>query len=356
MSIEPIHRVERVPPRTVWPHEQKEFSQWLVQNIDLLNEQLPFEVDPDSLSPEQRAGDFWVDVVGEAADPESAEPIKVVIENQLEPTNHDHLGKVLTYAAAFDARAAIWISARARPEHAKAIQWLNDESSIDAWLFDVEVVRIGDSPVAPLLTQIVGPSRLSKEAKAEKQASNADRKAKEAFWTLVLLKVADACSHLGVWQGRAPSSSVHVWQTVPNGVGNMGWQVWVTMQTSWICLRVDAETQEEATAYFEQLLEQKEAIEADFDGPLQWSPLDGYRASLLRWDNPIPGGFRDDPETWPEVADAIAQAMASLVEATRTRVAALEPYALEPSPTNSESVVISPTETQTEAHLDRETI
>lgn len=228
MAIEPTHRVERVDLRSVWPREQQDFSRWLVENIDFLNDQLPFEVDPESLRPEQAAGEFSADVVGDAIDPDSAEPIKVVIENQLGRTDHDHLGKVLTYVAAFDAKAAIWIAARARPEHAKAVQWLNDESSIDAWLFGVEVIRIAGSRKAPLLTQIVGPSDLSRKAKVEKRASQADRGEKEAFWTVVLPKVADACRSLGVWQGRNPSGNVHVWQTVPNSPGRIGWQMWVT--------------------------------------------------------------------------------------------------------------------------------
>lgn len=326
MAIEPTHRVERVDLRSVWPREQQDFSRWLVENIDFLNDQLPFEVDPESLRPEQAAGDFSADVVGDAIDPDSSEPIKVVIENQLGRTDHDHLGKVLTYVAAFDAKAAVWIAAKARPEHAKAVQWLNDESSIDAWLFGVEVIRIAGSPEAPLLTQIVGPSDLSRKAKVEKRASQADRGEKEAFWSVVLPRVADACRSLGVWQGRNPSGNVHVWQTVPNSPGRIGWQMWVTHHGSWICLRVDGESQEEATHYFDQLVKQRDAIEAEFGGELLWDPLESHRASLIRWDNPRPGGYRDNPDAWPAVAEDLAGAMARLVRATRGRVASLVPY------------------------------
>ena len=101
MTTGPTNRVEKVPLRDARPHEQQDFSRWLVENIDLLNEHLPFNVDPDSLQREQAAGDFAVDVVGEATGPDSTEPFNVVIENQLERTDHDHLGKVLTYLAAY---------------------------------------------------------------------------------------------------------------------------------------------------------------------------------------------------------------------------------------------------------------
>jgi hypothetical protein len=326
VAIEPTHRVERVPLRNVWPREQQDFSRWLVENIDFLNEQLPFDVDPESLLPEQAAGDFWVDVVGDATDPDSSEPIKVVIENQLGQTDHDHLGKVLTYVAAFDAKAAIWVSARARPEHAKAVQWLNDESTIDAWLFGVEVIRIAGSPEAPLLTQIVGPSRLSKRAKAEKRASQADRAEKEAFWSVVLPKVAVACQSLGVWQARRATASVYVSQTVPHSTGKVFWEIWVTHHGSWICLRTKGDSQEEASHYFDQLHAERDAIEAEFGGSLVWDPLEAYLASLIRWDNPHAGGFRDDSELWPAASDALADAMSRLVAATRDRVTALVPY------------------------------
>lgn len=347
VAIEPTHRVERVPLRTVWPREQQDFSRWLVENIDFLNEQLPFDVDPESLRPEQAAGDFWVDVVGDATDPDSAEPIKVVIENQLGQTDHDHLGKVLTYVAAFDAKAAIWISARARPEHAKAVQWLNDESTIDAWLFGVEVIRIAGSPEAPLLTQIVGPSELSRKAKVDKRASELDRSERGGFWAVVLPRVAEACRHLGVWQGKRVSASAQVWHRVPDSPGRIGWEIWVSQHGSWICIRVDAESQEEANHYFDQLQREKEAVEAEFGGPLMWDPLEAYQTSRIRWDNPRSGGFRDDSELWPAVGDDLADAMSRLVAATKGRVAALVPYevveleaSVEASPSVSAEVAV----------------
>jgi hypothetical protein len=82
----------------------------------------------------------------------------VGIENQLERSNHDHLGKLLTYLAAYEASTAIWIVAEPRAEHVKAVAWLNDSSQANVYLLKVEAVRIGDSTPAPLLTKLVGPS------------------------------------------------------------------------------------------------------------------------------------------------------------------------------------------------------
>ena len=107
--------VEKVSLREVWSHEQTGSSRWLVDNIDFLNRHLPFDIDPESLRQEAPAGAFSVDVVGDAIS-ESGETFKVVIENQLEETDHKHLGQVLTYVAGYGAAAAIWISANARPD------------------------------------------------------------------------------------------------------------------------------------------------------------------------------------------------------------------------------------------------
>ena len=108
---------------------------------------------------EQAAGDFSVDLV---AEDESGNP--VIIENQLERSNHDHLGKLITYLTQIGAKAAIWIVADPRPEHISAISWLNESSSASFYLLKLEAVRIEDSPPAPLLTLIVGSSEESQEA------------------------------------------------------------------------------------------------------------------------------------------------------------------------------------------------
>ena len=87
----------------------------------------------------------------------------VVIENQLERTDHDHLGKLITYLTAVGARAAIWIASDPRPEHINAVSWLNESNAASFYLLKVEAVRIGDSEPAPLLTLIVGPSKEGRE-------------------------------------------------------------------------------------------------------------------------------------------------------------------------------------------------
>jgi RecB family endonuclease NucS len=117
-----IGKLQRVPLRDVWKHEATGFTKWLQDNIDVLGEVIDLNLS--NAESEQSAGAFSADLV---AEDESGNP--VIIENQLEKSNHDHLGKVLTYLVAMGAKTAIWIVADPRPEHVSAISWLNESSS-----------------------------------------------------------------------------------------------------------------------------------------------------------------------------------------------------------------------------------
>ncbi len=121
-----VGKIQRVPLREVWKHEALGFTRWLQENIDVLNDALEddLELSLGSVEREQSAGDFSVDLV---AEDESGNP--VIIENQLEKSDHDHLGKLLTYLVLLEAKTAIWLVSKPRPEHISAIAWLNESSS-----------------------------------------------------------------------------------------------------------------------------------------------------------------------------------------------------------------------------------
>jgi hypothetical protein len=142
-----LGKLQKVDLRSVWKHEATDFSAWLVQpeNLDVLAEQLGIEIEP--IGTEVSVGRFKIDIL--AREPNTNE--QIIIENQLEPTNHDHLGKVITYAAGLDARYLIWIVKDVLPEHLKAIEWLNEhlDEEIRCFLIRIEVWRIGDSKPAP---------------------------------------------------------------------------------------------------------------------------------------------------------------------------------------------------------------
>ena len=105
------------------------------------------------------------------------------MENQLERSDHDHLGKLLTYLASFEARVAIWIVSEPRPEHVQAVTWLNQANLVDFYLFKVEAVVIGDSAAAPLLTKIVGPSVETTAVGATKKEFAERHELRQRFWS-----------------------------------------------------------------------------------------------------------------------------------------------------------------------------
>jgi len=137
-----IGKIQRVPLREVWPHEAYDLTTWLEENVDVVNDVLGLSLV--SAERERSAGAFSVDLVAEDQAGRT-----VVIENQLERSNHDHLTSSSPIAMT-DANVAIWIVSEPRPEHVRAISWRNDSSPTDFYLPKVEGIRIGDSPPAPL--------------------------------------------------------------------------------------------------------------------------------------------------------------------------------------------------------------
>ena len=128
-------KIESVPVREVWPHEALDYTKRLAreENLALLGEAC--SLDLELVDTESAVGSFAVDVFAQ----ESGTGRKVVIENQLEETNHDHLGKVITYAAGKNADVVVWIVARARDEHRQAVEWLNAHTDEDCSFFLVEI-------------------------------------------------------------------------------------------------------------------------------------------------------------------------------------------------------------------------
>src|SRR6266542_4494240 len=115
----PIGKLEKVQIRELWKHEEHGFSAWLTANLDALSDALGFGLA--EAQREVRVGAFEVDLVAE-----DDNGSRVIIENQLEATDHDHLGKILTYLTNLEAKTAVWITKAPRPEHVKAVAWLNE--------------------------------------------------------------------------------------------------------------------------------------------------------------------------------------------------------------------------------------
>ncbi|CAI8160460.1 MAG: Uncharacterised protein [Prochlorococcus marinus str. MIT 9215] len=298
-----IGKLQRVHLREVWKHEAYDFTQWLQENIDILNESLDLELV--SAEREQAAGSFSIDIVAESSDGDT-----YVIENQLEKSNHDHLGKVITYLTSMKARGAIWIVSEPRQEHVNAMAWLNESSSADFYLVKVEAVRIGDSPAAPLLTLIVGPSAEAKEAGRVKQEM-AERYGIRKQWWTQLVQLPEATLHAHITPGTAS------WIGVSSGIRGLGYNYCLTKTASGAELYIDRgkDSEEENQTIFDQIEQSKTKIEQTISFPVSWQRLDSKRACRIRID--LPGGYSSEETQWPLIQQKMAEAMNQLEAALK---------------------------------------
>ena len=162
--LEEIHDL-----RTVWPHEALDFTRWLAEdeNMSLLSDAIGLDLTAEET--ESDVGNFSADILAT----ETGSDRKVIIENQLEDTNHDHLGKIITYASGKNAEVVIWIVKRARDEHRQAVEWLNQhtDEKIGFFLLEIELWKIDDSSPAPKFNVVERPNDWAKEIKASEGMS-----------------------------------------------------------------------------------------------------------------------------------------------------------------------------------------
>lgn len=290
-----IGKLERVSLRQVWPHEAHDFTAWLTENIDILGDVINLELS--NAEREQAAGSFSADIVAEDVNGNT-----VIIENQLEKSDHDHLGKIITYLSAFDARAAVWIVAEPRPEHVQAIVWLNEASSGAFFLLKVEAVKIGTSEPAPLLTMIVGPSEEAKEV-GEKKRDLAERHhVRKRFWTGLL---EHAGTRTRLHSNISPRFNNYL--SASAGKPGLGYVYRITQRGVSVELYIDFGDENENTRVFDFLYENREPIEAAFGDELDWRPIKDKRACrIIHY--PESGGWRDE-NRWPELFEQAVDRM-----------------------------------------------
>ena len=177
-----IGMMQEVDIRDLWKHEQYDFSNWLAEpeNITYLNDILGLTLV--EINKETYVGSYRCDIV--AVD--ETDGTKVIIENQLESSNHDHLGKIITYASGMDAKVIVWIVKQAREEHRSAIEWLNNNTreDINFFLIELHAYKIGDSLPAPKFEVIEQPNDFIKASKNTSSNNTLNRSQTErlTFW------------------------------------------------------------------------------------------------------------------------------------------------------------------------------
>ena len=307
-----IGKIQRVKLREVWKHEALDFTTWLEENVDVLSDVIDLQIV--GVEREQNAGSFSVDLVGE-----DNSGRLVIVENQLGKSDHDHLGKLITYLTSLEAKVAVWIVADPRPEHVKAVTWLNESSSAAFYLVKVEAIKIEDSAPAPLLTLITGPSEEAIQAGDTKKELVEQQVARKSFWTQLLEKAKQRTKlHAGISAGQ--NNWVGTSSGLPSG---LILSYVVRRHDGQVELYIDAdhETGEGNTRIFEQLLEHKSDIEQRFGEPLEWEALEGKRACRIK--KTVAGGGWRDEGNWPEVHEEMIDAMIRLESALRPHLKTL---------------------------------
>ena len=299
-----VARSRRVPLREVWPHEARDFTGWLADNLDYLEEIIGLQLS--LVEREASAGDFAADILAEDADGNL-----VVIENQLEATDHDHLGKLVIYMSNLDAKTAIWITGRPRAEHEKAVHWLNEILPADMalYLVKVEVVRIGDSAPAPLFSVVAGPSPEGRDIGAQRKELAQRHLLPLEFWEQLLEKARRRTS----LHARVSPSKEH-WLATGAGKTGLIWSYVVLKDHARVELYIDTHDADRNRAIFKKLVQHRETVEREFGGSLDWECEEWRRATRICYRIRGHGGLRDR-DRWTELQDAMIDAMVRLEKA-----------------------------------------
>jgi hypothetical protein len=267
--------LKKIDLRAVWSKEATEFTPWLADNLTALGEVLGMELELQNR--EAACGDFSCDLLARDLGSNRG----VVIENQLSSTDHDHLGKLITYASGLEAGVVVWIAPEIRDEHRQALDWLNQrtDANVDFFGVVVEVVKIDDSRPAFSLRPIAFPNQWRKgnigSAGGGKPSERGE--AYRQFFQALIDELRTVHKFTNARAGQPQN-----WYSFASGISSVtygftfaqGGQVRAEVY-------IDTEDVDENKALFDALLKEKVDIENEFGEALKWERLDHRRASRI---------------------------------------------------------------------------
>jgi hypothetical protein len=310
-----LSKLDRVPLCEAWKHEAGEFTPWLAEpdNLNALADALGVS-ELVLVATEHWVGDFKLDILCTEGDDQ------VIIENQLDETDHKHLGQVLAYAAGVSAKKAIWVAESFRPEHVAALQFLNDNTTDNLSFFGVQVElwRIGDSPLAPKFEVVVKPNDWAKSGREQARAASTASPTKhlqQEFWTALVERLAKSAPQI-----RPQKPRPQHW--LNNSIGRSGFGLNITANTRDARLGVELWIPcAEAKKHFANLSAQKEDIEGKLGFELDWQELPDSKASrVATW---YPHASIEDETRWDEYLDWLTQRLVKMDQVLRPVVKAL---------------------------------
>ena len=297
-----VASLEEVPLREVWRDEARDFTPWLAADPDQLGKALQMDLELEGA--EVPVGPFSADVV--LRDTNTGQ--RVVVENLLETTDHDHLGKLITYAAGLEAHWAVLVAKEFRPEHRTALTWLNSLADEGSGFFGIEVYayRIEDSQPAPQLKVVVEPDDFSRRARIPANAITKGNARYAEWWAEFLPALNDAYPG---WS-NAQAAPRH-YMNFPSGRSGIRYGLSFARSTGATNYSLRAEVYvDDGESVYPQLVGQRADIEDACDLALQWEPLEWAQASRIAvyLDSVDPA----DRDNWPRYRDRAIKKLGEL--------------------------------------------
>ncbi|CAA9267652.1 MAG: hypothetical protein AVDCRST_MAG93-2488 [uncultured Chloroflexia bacterium] len=314
MLAEKFGVLKRVDLRLLWPNEALDFTPWLAQNLAVLGDTLGLDLELRLV--EAPVGSFSLDLLAHDLGRDRA----VIIENQIEPTDHDHLGKLLTYAAGHDASVAVWVAPEFREEHRQALDWLNQLTDASTEFFGVvvEAIQIDDSRPACNFRLVAFPNDWRKSnVSSGTQAPSGRGEAYRAFFQTLIdrLRTEHAFTQARKAQPNSwyyfssGTSGIYYGFTFPQG-GRARAEVYIDRQdvawNKWV---------------FDALYAQREDIEAAFGEELEWERTDNRRFSRVALYRQ--GSIDDPPEMLEDIRSWAIKRLLRFKQVVGPRAAAL---------------------------------
>lgn len=308
-------KLEPVDIREGWPNEAANFTPWLAEeeNISLLGQAIGIELELEGT--ERTVGSFSADILCK----DTRTGAWVLVENQLERTDHTHLGQILTYAAGLDAVTIVWIAAPFRDEHQAALHWLNEitDERINFFGLEIELWRIGESLAAPKFNIVVAPNDWSKSiSRAASSIANENLsdtpQLQLEYWTALKEFLGQRG---GTIQIRTPPAQN--WMTFAIGRTYFGMNATLNVREHWSSVYL-ALYGADAKTYFHLLHDEKEGIEKEFGSALEWRELPEGKESHIRLQL-----LQKDPEIrshWPDIQEWMAATLEKFDAVFRSRI------------------------------------
>lgn len=290
-----IGKLKEVDIRNLWKHEQYDFSEWLSQseNIKLLDDVLGLTLT--DITKEAYVGSYRCDIFAK----DESSGIKVIIENQLEASNHDHLGKIITYASGLDAEVIVWIVKQAKEEHRSAIEWLNNNtnSNINFFLIELHAYTIENSIPAPFFEVIEKPNEFIKNSKINGEQDNLNKSQSERleFWNRFNEILIDRGKPFNVRKATTDH-----WYDVALGTSEAHVSINLVNKESVVCIDLYINDNKEL---FDSLYLKKDIIENDLGFKLIWDRLDNGKASRIKYN--IKGLNYDNHSNYDELMNKV---------------------------------------------------